>query len=76
MGMASSDVEWRKVLERSDFSTGCSVLGVTVTSDSEVLMLVATTEGAVVLARAQRDMKPLDDVRDQLQRLGRTIAAG
>jgi TetR/AcrR family transcriptional regulator, lmrAB and yxaGH operons repressor len=32
-------------------------------------MMIAATEGAVVLARAQRSMAPLDIVHDQLTRL-------
>ncbi len=100
---------WRNLLQLSDFSNGCSALGVTVTSDSNTLreraagvfeawaerltellaeaglgrpdaeefawMLIATTEGAVVLARAQRSMRPLNVAQDQLQRLARILAA-
>ena len=97
---------WRAVLTRSDFSVGCSVLGVTVTSDDVALreraagvfaawhtrlagllstagmshpdaaalatMMIASTEGAVVLARAQRTLSPLETVHAELITLARS----
>ena len=96
---------WRGVLSRSDFSVGCSVLGVTVTTDDGALreraarvfaawharlaellaatglsqadaamlatMMIASTEGAVVLARAQRSLSPLETVHTELLTLAR-----
>jgi TetR/AcrR family transcriptional repressor of lmrAB and yxaGH operons len=45
------------------------------TSDAQTFatMLVASAEGAVVLARAARDLQPLDAVQAQLHTLGRTF---
>jgi TetR/AcrR family transcriptional repressor of lmrAB and yxaGH operons len=97
---------WQAVLERSDFAAGCSIVGVTVTADSDELldrtaevfqrwrsrlaeilkkaglslpnarafatMMIASAEGAVVLARAERNLAPLDTVSAQLHLLGRT----
>ena len=89
---------WRAVLERSEFSAGCSVLAVTVSSDSasaveqaggvfrtwtnrltELLrragvadpesfatLMIAASEGAVVLARAEHDLAPFDAVHRRL----------
>ncbi len=89
---------WRAVLDRSDFSAGCSVLAVTVSSDSaaaveqaggvfrawtarltELLaragvtdaasfatLMIAASEGAVVLARAEHDLAPFDAVHRRL----------
>jgi TetR/AcrR family transcriptional repressor of lmrAB and yxaGH operons len=91
---------WRKLLSHADFDAGCSVLAVTVASDSRELLdhagnifrswrgrlaelleqgglapavaeqlaatLVAASEGAVVLSRAERSMKPFDLVAGQL----------
>jgi TetR/AcrR family transcriptional repressor of lmrAB and yxaGH operons len=78
---------WRSILERSGFTAGCSVLAVTVSADSAELltaaglaaadadavatMLIAASEGAVVLARAQQDFSPFEAVHRQL----RTLAA-
>ncbi len=93
---------WRAVLERSGFTVGCSVLAVTVSSDSAELLersrtvfsawsgsiatllrtagldqarahsvatlLIAATEGAVVLCRAQQSLDPLDAVHRELRR--------
>jgi AcrR family transcriptional regulator len=93
---------WRAVLERSEYSAGCSVLAVTVSSETPELidraggifrawtarlaelfssggmaeadasaaatLLIAASEGAVVLARAQRDMAPLETVLSAMQR--------
>jgi len=95
---------WRGLLEGGNYAVGCSVLGVTVTAESEELraaagrvfetwavdltellvaagvdessaasfawMLIASTEGAVALARAQRNTTALDVVEQQLLRLG------
>jgi len=89
---------WRAVLERSEFSAGCSVLAVTVSSDSaaaveqaggvfrawttrlaELLgdagvaepesfatLMIAASEGAVVLARAEHDLAPFESVHRRL----------
>lgn len=91
---------WRSVLERSEMRAGCSVLAVTVATDSPDLLqhtatvfrawrdvlrsllerggmrttdaqrfaalLVASTEGAVVLARAERSMEPFELVAESL----------
>ena len=93
---------WRAVLERSGFTAGCSVLAVTVSSesadlldrsrtvfaawagsisallrtagleqtraDSVATLLIAATEGAVVLCRAQQSLDPLDAVHQELRR--------
>jgi AcrR family transcriptional regulator len=99
---------WRLVLTASDFSAGCSVLAVTVATDSPELLersstvfrswraklaelfeqgglvpadarrfaatLVASSEGAVVLSRAERSMEPFELVAEQMigevERLG------
>jgi AcrR family transcriptional regulator len=105
-GMPASEVTahflgmWREVLVRSDFKAGCSVLAVTIATDSldllghaatvfrgwrirlaELLrdggmiepdaqrfaaMLIAGTEGAVVLSRAEQSMEPFEFVAEQL----------
>ncbi|PJJ55687.1 TetR/AcrR family transcriptional regulator [Compostimonas suwonensis] len=91
---------WRAVLLRSDFTAGCSVLAVAVSSDSDALieqagatfrawrerlarvletggipaaaapgfaaMLVAASEGAVVLSRAEQSLEPFEQVHAQL----------
>jgi AcrR family transcriptional regulator len=91
---------WRKLLSRANFDAGCSVLAVTVATDSRELLdhagnvfrswrgrlaelleqgglapvdarqlattLVAASEGAVVLSRAERSMEPFDLVSSQL----------
>ena len=91
---------WREVLVRSQFTAGCSVLAVTIATDSTELLahtgavfrtwrlrlaellelgglphaeaarfaaiLIAATEGAVVLARAEMSMEPFDLVAEQL----------
>jgi TetR/AcrR family transcriptional regulator, lmrAB and yxaGH operons repressor len=101
---------WRVVLERSAFGAGCSVLAVTVSSDSADLLaaardifrawsgrlaelfraagqdaataagsatlLIAATEGAVVLARAERSFAPLDTVGARLRETLGTPPAG
>ena len=87
---------WREVLVRSNFRAGCSVLAVTVATDSPELLehaasvfrawqtrlaelyvaagldpatassfattLIAASEGAVVLSRAQQSLEPFDQV--------------
>ena len=108
-GLAGSDVAgvvtgfvdmWRQLIRSGDFVVGCSVVGVTVTAESDVLrsgagtvfevwaadlqqllidagvedaaaagfawMLIASTEGAVVVSRARRDISVLDAVEAQL----------
>ncbi|THG30195.1 TetR/AcrR family transcriptional regulator [Naasia lichenicola] len=94
---------WHAVLERSGFTAGCSVLAVTVSSDSSELLstaggvfrswserliallqtagvpsgraasfatlLIAASEGAVVLSRAQRSTAPLDTVHGELRQM-------
>ncbi|MCU1556352.1 MAG: hypothetical protein JWN09_347 [Microbacteriaceae bacterium] len=91
---------WGKLLSYAHFTTGCSVLAVTVATDSPELLdhtatifrawrgrlaelfvhgglgpdeasrfaaiLVASSEGAVVLSRAERSMEPFDLVSEQL----------
>src|SRR5258708_7154081 len=98
---------WRKLLSHANFEAGCSVLAVTVATDSRELLddagnifrtwrgrlaqlleqgglapddarqlaaiLVAASEGAVVLSRAERSMEPFDLVSSQL--LGQVRAA-
>ncbi|MEF2978653.1 TetR/AcrR family transcriptional regulator [Subtercola sp. YIM 133946] len=91
---------WRYVLVQSNFAAGCSVLAVTVATDSPDLLshastvfrtwreslaarlvaggvheaaaarfaalLIASSEGAVVLARAEQSMEPFELVAEQL----------
>jgi TetR/AcrR family transcriptional regulator, lmrAB and yxaGH operons repressor len=91
---------WREVLVRSNYKAGCSVLAVTIATDSTDLLdhaatvfrtwrlrlaellrtgglgeldasrfaaiLIAGTEGAVVLSRAEQSMEPFELVADQL----------
>lgn len=91
---------WRRLLTAANFDAGCSVLAVTVATDSRELLdhagdvfrswrgrlaellqqgglppdaarqlattLVAASEGAVVLSRAERSMEPFDLVSGQL----------
>jgi AcrR family transcriptional regulator len=91
---------WREVLVRSNFTAGCSVLAVTIATDSSELLehtstvfrtwrgrltellrdgglaasdaasfaalLIAATEGAVVLSRAEQSMEPFELVAEQL----------
>ena len=91
---------WREVLVRSEFKAGCSVLAVTIATDSPDLLghaatvfrtwrerltellrdgglseadaarfaaiLIASTEGAVVLSRAEQSMEPFELVAEQL----------
>ncbi|AMM20776.1 hypothetical protein AX769_12285 [Frondihabitans sp. PAMC 28766] len=91
---------WRAVLVHSDFQAGCSVVAVTVASDSPDLLahaanvfrawrarlaellaaaglapadadrfaalLIASTEGAVVMSRAEQSLDPFELVADQL----------
>ena len=92
---------WRSVLDRSNFSAGCSVLAVTVSADSPDLLdqaaavfrswrdrmaellvagglnaqtatafatlLIASSEGAVVLSRAEHSFDAFDAVHEQLR---------
>ncbi len=92
---------WRALLTHTDYRVGCSVLAVTVATDSPDLLtqaagvfrawrtrldelleegglsprdaarlaatLVASSEGAVVLSRAERSIEPFDLVADQLR---------
>jgi AcrR family transcriptional regulator len=91
---------WREVLVRSNFRAGCSVLAVTVATDSPELLeraasvfrvwqarlaelyvaaglepdaassfattLIAASEGAVVLSRAQKSLEPFEQVAARL----------
>jgi TetR/AcrR family transcriptional regulator, lmrAB and yxaGH operons repressor len=91
---------WRELLVRSKFTAGCSVLAVTIATDSSDLLdhaatvfrtwrerlgellreggladrdaarfaaiLIAGTEGAVVLSRAEQSMEPFELVAEQL----------
>jgi AcrR family transcriptional regulator len=100
---------WREVLVRSNYSAGCSVLAVTVATESAELLrsaadvfrdwreqlasllevgglapvdarrfattLIASTEGAVVMSRADRSLESFDLVAEQLTAQVRTLAA-
>ena len=100
---------WREVLTRSQFQAGCSVLAVTVATDSPQLLqqaagvfrawraqlarlletgglsatdavrfattLVASTEGAVVLARADQSLEPFELVAAELLERVRELRA-
>lgn len=91
---------WRETLRRSDLQSGCSVLAVTIATESPQLreqaarvfsdwraslarllaaggltdddahrfaaILVAASEGAIVLSRAQQSMEPFELVAEQL----------
>ncbi|HEX4059092.1 MAG TPA: TetR/AcrR family transcriptional regulator [Galbitalea sp.] len=91
---------WRATLVRSNYTAGCSVLAVTIATDSPELLahtatvfrgwrlrlaelltdagleksdaarfaalLIASTEGAVVLSRAEQSMEPFELVAEQL----------
>ena len=91
---------WRHVLRASNYTAGCSVLAVTIATDSPALLghaadvfrawrlrlselliegglaepaaarfaalLIASTEGAVVLSRAEQSMEPFELVAEQL----------
>ncbi|MCS5717738.1 TetR/AcrR family transcriptional regulator [Herbiconiux sp. CPCC 205763] len=97
---------WKRILENSQFTVGCTILAVTIASDAPQLLddasdafrswrecvaellhegglslsdatdfaalLLASTEGAIVLARAERDIAPFETVSRQL--LGRLHA--
>jgi TetR/AcrR family transcriptional regulator, lmrAB and yxaGH operons repressor len=100
---------WREVLVRSNFKAGCSVLAVTIATDSTDLLahaaavfrnwrirlaellrfgglsdtdasqfaaiLIAGTEGGVVLSRAEQSMDPFELVAEQLLAQVATLAA-
>jgi TetR/AcrR family transcriptional regulator, lmrAB and yxaGH operons repressor len=100
---------WREVLVRSNYTVGCSVLAVTIATDSSELLehaatvfrtwrarlgellhdgglsqadaarfaalLIASTEGAVVLSRAEQSMEPFELVAEQLGAQVRALAA-
>jgi TetR/AcrR family transcriptional regulator, lmrAB and yxaGH operons repressor len=100
---------WREVLVRSSFTAGCSVLAVTIATDSPDLLehaatvfrtwrlrlaellteggltehdaarfaaiLIAGTEGAVVLSRAEQSMEPFELVAEQLTTQVKLLAA-
>lgn len=100
---------WREVLVRSEFKAGCSVLAVTIATDSSDLLdhaatvfrawrerladllveggltdrdaarfaaiLIAGTEGAVVLSRAEQSMEPFELVAEQLSSQVAMLAA-
>jgi TetR/AcrR family transcriptional regulator, lmrAB and yxaGH operons repressor len=100
---------WREVLVRSNFTAGCSVLAVTIATDSPDLLehastvfrtwrlrlaelltegglteldaarfaaiLIAGTEGAVVLSRAEQSMEPFELVAEQLSAQVKLLAA-
>jgi TetR/AcrR family transcriptional regulator, lmrAB and yxaGH operons repressor len=100
---------WREVLVRSNYKSGCSVLAVTIATDSSDLLdhaatvfrtwrlrlaellsdgglaepdaarfaaiLIAGTEGAVVLSRAEQSMEPFELVADQLTSQLRSMSA-
>jgi TetR/AcrR family transcriptional repressor of lmrAB and yxaGH operons len=99
---------WRQVLTRSSLTSGCSVLAVTVATDSVDLLehaaevfrswrlrlaelleagglasteaggvaalLIAASEGAVVLSRAEQSMDPFDRVDEELTRYVQMLA--
>jgi len=99
---------WRYVLTQSNFHAGCSVLAVTIATDSADLLdhaatvfrnwrirltelleggglshkdaaqfaaiLIASTEGAVVLSRAEQNIEPFELVAAQLQKQVRELA--
>jgi TetR/AcrR family transcriptional regulator, lmrAB and yxaGH operons repressor len=99
---------WREVLVRSNYRAGCSVLAVTIATDSPDLLdhaatvfrtwrqrlaellkegglepqdaarfaalLIASTEGAVVLSRAEQSMEPFELVVEQLSSQVRELA--
>jgi TetR/AcrR family transcriptional repressor of lmrAB and yxaGH operons len=101
---------WREVLVRSNFKAGCSVLAVTIATDSTDLLdhaatvfrnwrlklaellrsgglserdasrfaaiLIAGTEGGVVLSRAEQSMEPFELVADQLLAQIQSLVAG
>ncbi|GGF30350.1 putative TetR-family transcriptional regulator [Subtercola lobariae] len=101
---------WREVLVRSNYTAGCSVLAVTVATDSADLLshaasvfrawrerlaqllsdgglnprsaarfaalLIASTEGAVVLSRAEQSMEPFELVAEQLAAQAAVLDAG
>jgi TetR/AcrR family transcriptional repressor of lmrAB and yxaGH operons len=101
---------WREVLLRSNFKSGCSVLAVTIATDSSDLLghaatvfrtwrlrlaellrdgglteqdaarfaaiLIAGTEGAVVLSRAEQSMEPFELVAEQLSSQVQQLSAG
>jgi AcrR family transcriptional regulator len=100
---------WREVLVRSHYTAGCSVLAVTIATDSSDLLdhaakvfrgwrlrlaellsaggltdadaarfaavLIAGTEGAVVLSRAEQSMEPFELVADLLSSQALELAA-
>lgn len=97
---------WRMVLDATDYSAGCAVVGVAVSGENdhqidmaraifdkwqdrlaELLgvagmapetardfaeLMIAASEGAVILARARHSREPLDTVERQLLALART----
>jgi TetR/AcrR family transcriptional repressor of lmrAB and yxaGH operons len=99
---------WRTLLTRANFTIGCSVVAVTIATDSDELLdratsvfrswrarlsqllheggvptadaprlaalLIAGSEGAVVLSRAERDIEPFDLVCEQLVTVVRDAA--
>ena len=99
---------WRLVLAKSNFQAGCSVLAVTIATDSADLLdhastvfrlwrerlaellqdgglpptdairfaatLIAASEGAVVVSRAEQDLEPFDLVAEQLVSLVEGLA--
>jgi AcrR family transcriptional regulator len=101
---------WREVLVRSNFTAGCSVLAVTIATDSPDLLghaatvfrtwrrrlaellrdgglddadaarfaaiLIAGSEGAVVLSRAEQSMEPFELVAEQLSTQVATLGYG
>jgi TetR/AcrR family transcriptional regulator, lmrAB and yxaGH operons repressor len=100
---------WRETLVRSNYTAGCSVLAVTIATDSPDLLahaanvfrtwrlrlaellaagglkdadaarfaaiLIASTEGAVVLGRAEQSMEPFELVAEQLTAQVEQLAA-
>ncbi|CAN5241994.1 TetR/AcrR family transcriptional regulator [soil metagenome] len=100
---------WREILTRSNYASGCSVLAVTVATDSTDLLdgaaavfdawreqlagllvrggldatdatpfaalLIASTEGAVVMSRAERSTAPFDAVAHMLRSQVGVLAA-
>ncbi len=99
---------WRRVLEESEFRTGCAVLAVATEDDPELRQtatdvfsmwqdrlvavlvdagtsadhaprlartVIAALEGGVALCRAERSMRPLEDVSEELRAMIRASSA-
>lgn len=101
---------WRSILVHSEFRAGCSVVAVTIATDSPSLLehaanvfrawrgrlaellagsgldersaarfaalLIASTEGAVVVSRAEQSLEPFDLVAEQLVEQAESLSPG